>query len=113
MGTPFKMKGHSLPGPNQASPVKDNFEYNLAKHKNDKTSIGAKLKAKYGGAKQTTSKAGQKIGGEGTQQERSKRISHHEKKLVKYQWMKNNPRSGDSSKWIDESIKYHKKKSTE
>ena len=23
MGTPFKMKGHSLPGPNQASPMKN------------------------------------------------------------------------------------------
>ena len=23
MSTPFKMKGHSLPGPNQASPAKD------------------------------------------------------------------------------------------
>ena len=113
MGTPYKMKGHSLPGPNQASPVKQNFEYSLAKLKNDKTSIGAKLKAKYGGAEQTTNKAGKKIGGEGTQQKRSKRISHHQKKLAENQWMKKNPRSGDSSKFIDASIKYHKRKSTE
>jgi len=44
------------------------------------SNIGAKMKAKYKGTKQTTDRAGKKIGGTGTQAERSARVNAPKKK---------------------------------
>ena len=44
------------------------------------SNIGAKLKAKYKGTKQTTNRAGKKIGGTGTQAERSARVNAPKKR---------------------------------
>jgi len=44
------------------------------------SSIGAKMKAKYKGTKQTTDRFGKKIGGKGTQAERSARVNAPKKK---------------------------------
>ncbi len=49
MSTPFKMKGHSLPGPNQASPAKDTPHTTTETHKTHKEE---KVKNVIGGTKE-------------------------------------------------------------